>query len=241
MSADRGKLLLAQDEQTPREVLADRLRRVGFLVETVSNSHVTMEALGIRALDVLLADLDLPGNAPQDLQRFVRQAQATLPVVLMTAHPTVDSAVEAFRLGVVDYITKPIHVRKLVARLDIAITKSRALQAFAGAEQRALAFAESAADLEHAVAVFSSAAAANPRPPSESPTDPLARLNAQDMARLSPRELEITRLFALGSGVSAVATTLRLSPNTVRNHVKSVFVKLRVHSQVAFLSKLAGH
>jgi DNA-binding NarL/FixJ family response regulator len=242
MSGARGNVLVADDEHGSRDILGRSLRKEGFLVEAVCNGKEALQALRNGVFDVLLADLNMPGNARLELLTLMRDEQVLLPVVLMTGAPTIDSAIGALRLGVLDYITKPFELDELVTRLDVAIEKGRALHALADAKQRAQFFAESVAVLELAINAFTGPAPA--RASSASPDkrlDPLANLSPDELSRLSPREREITRLLALGNGVGSVATTLNLSPNTVRNHIKSIFVKLQVHSQLALLSKLAGH
>jgi DNA-binding NarL/FixJ family response regulator len=242
MSVQRGRVLLAEPDQAQRERLTHELARAGFTVNAVNDGKAAAEALQLGAFDVLLAEIHMPGNSHLELVSVIRDHEILLPVVLMTGQPSVDSAVGALRLGVVDYITAPPEFDELVIRLDTAISKGRAVQALADAEQRALVFAESVATLERAIAAFSTATPAGPNSSSRPPhAEPLAHLGADELARLSPREREIARLLALGTPVISVATTLALSPNTVRNHIKSIFVKLRVHSQLALLSKLAGH
>jgi DNA-binding NarL/FixJ family response regulator len=242
MSVQRGRVLLAEPDQAQCEQLTRALERAGFAVDAVNGGKAAAEALQHGDFDVLLAEIHMPGNSHLELVSVIREREILLPIVLMTGQPSVDSAVGALRLGVVDYITTPPELDDLVVRLDTAISKGRAVHALTDAEQRAAVFSESVAALERAIAVFSSATPAGPNPSSRpARAEPLAQLSADELARLSSREREIARLLALGKAVGSIATTLALSPNTVRNHIKSIFAKLRVHSQLALLSKLAGH
>jgi DNA-binding NarL/FixJ family response regulator len=242
MSVQRGRVLLAEPDQVQREQLTSALSRVGFTVDAVNDGKAAAQTLQLGDFDVLLAESHMPGNSHLELVSVIRDHELLLPVILMTGQPSVDTAVDALRLGVLDYITTPPELDELVDRLDTAISKGRAVRALADAEQRALVFTESVAALERAITVFSTATPAALNPSSRPPyAEPLAQLSAEELARLSPREREIARLLALGKAVLSIATTLALSPNTVRNHIKSIFAKLRVHSQLALLSKLAGH
>jgi DNA-binding NarL/FixJ family response regulator len=241
MSSSRGDVLLAEDEASLRELHRRGLRRAGFSVLGVGTGTEAAKAFGARTFDVLLADINMPGNANLELLSFIRDSGVSVPVVLMTRQPTIDSAIDALRHGVVDYLTKPVDLNLLLPRLDEAIQKGRTLRALADVKRLAAAFAESVATLEGALCMAGQVLAPNPnRVATDIALDPLAHL-AAEVERLSPRELEVARLLALGNAVQDVASTLDLSPNTVRNHVKSVFAKLRVHSQVELLSKLAGH
>ena len=242
MNHERGEVLLAEDESTLREQYGRGLRKAGFSVLDVGTGKEAAKAFNARSFDVLLADIDIPGNANLELLNFIRARGFSVPVVLMTRQPTIDSAIGALRHGVVDYITKPLDMAALVPRLDEAIQKGRTQRALADVKRIATAFAESVATLEAALCLSGQMSPAPPsRFPAELPLDPLGYMAAEELERLSPRELEVARLLAMGKAVGDVASALDLSPNTVRNHVKSVFVKLRVHSQVELLRKFAGH
>lgn len=239
MSSDRGEVLLAEDEAPLRDLHGRGLRQAGFSVLGVGSGKEAAQAFGSRKFDVLLADVNMPGNGNLELLSVIRDRGVSMPVILMAQKPTIENLLDALRHGVVDYLTKPLDLSTLAPRLDEAIQKGRTLRALADVKRLAAAFAESVATLEEALCL------AGQRPTQTSarfsePPDPLAQI-ASEVERLSPRELEVARLLALGKAVQDVASTLDLSPNTVRNHVKSVFAKLRVHSQVELLSKLAGH
>ena len=227
MNSERGDILLAENEAPVRELHGKDLRRAGFSVLGVGSGPEVASAMGERRFDLLLADINMPGNTNLELLRFIRDRGVTMPVVLMTQRPTIDSAVEALRSGVVDYLTKPVDLKSLMPRLDEAIQKGRTLRALADVTRIAAAFADSVSTLETALcAAGQGRPPPSSRTPSEAPTDPLALVAAGEVERLSPRELEVARLMGLGKGIADVASALDLSPNTVRNHVKSVFVKL---------------
>ncbi len=240
MSSERGEVLLAEDEAPLRDLHGRGLRQAGFSVLGVGSGKEAAQAFGSRKFDVLLADVNMPGNGNLELLSVIRDRGVSVPVILMAQKPTIENLLDALRHGVVDYLTKPLDLSTLATRLDEAIQKGRTLRALADVKRLAAAFAESVATLEEALCLAGQRPTHTSARFSESPPDPLAQI-ASEVERLSPRELEVARLLALGKAVQDVASTLDLSPNTVRNHVKSVFAKLRVHSQVELLSKLAGH
>jgi DNA-binding NarL/FixJ family response regulator len=241
MSAARGKVLLAEEDHGLRDILRRTLLREGFSVAAVRSGEDSPNAFQGGPFDVFLADLDLAGNGELELLTQLREG-VLLPVVLMMGQPTLPTAARALRLGVIDYITKPLDFEELVMLLDGAISRGRAVRALTDAQQRAVIFTESVAALELAIALGGTARPARAKPSArEIQLDPLAYLSAEELERLSRRERQVTRPLALGHAIADIAVSLDLSPNTVRNHVKSIFLKLRVHSQLALLSKLAGH
>lgn len=193
----RGAVLVAEDHASLRASLVAVLRRAGFTAEGAATGEEAAEHLAKTAFDVVLADINMPGNARLEL---LTKAQALgVAVVLMTGQPSVDSAVGALQGGAVDYITKPIAAEQILLRLDAAVLKQRALRAS---------------------------------------VDGVEALDPEELARLSPRERQVVELLARGHAAKDVASKLALSANTVRNHVKSIFAKLRVHSQVELLVRL---
>ncbi len=129
-------LLLAEDEDNLRRVLAARLRRDGYEVLAVADGHQALEALGRHHFDVVLTDLRMPGLGGMELLRRVMKQEPSLPVVILTAHGTVDLAVEALKSGAFDFLTKPVDRRELGLVLGKACA-SRRLSAD-GAEEPAV-------------------------------------------------------------------------------------------------------
>ncbi len=242
MSTGRGSVLLAEDDERERKALSRALRGAGFTVEAADGGQEAIAALSRRSFDLLLADINMPGISGMELLAFVRDRAVGVAVVLMTGLPTVDTAVGALRDGAVDYITKPLKPELLFARLDTAINKQRVRGALEHAKEQAAAFARSVQDLNLAMALV------GPLAPSIHSADSAGTIGVSEgrkfseaaLAVLSPREREITMLIAQGNSTGDVAAELNLSTNTVRNHVKSIFSKLRVHSQLELVSKLMG-
>jgi len=195
--AGRGAVLVAEDQASLRALLVTQLSRAGFTADGAATGADAAVLLAERSFDVLLADINMPGNAELEL---LSQAQSLgAAVVLMTGAPSVDTAIGALQGGALDYLKKPIDPELLLQRLDSAVAKSRAAKA--------------------------------------SRTS-LRELPTADLERLSTREREVLSLLAVGMPAKEVAQSLGLSANTVRNHVKSIFLKLRVHSQVELQIRL---
>lgn len=104
--------LVIEDEENSLSALAELVGNEGFTVSKARTLHAAMEVLQEETPDVLLVDLVLPDGSGMD---FLREAQMNsgTDVVLITGHASVDTAVEALRMGVSDYLTKPVDIPRL--------------------------------------------------------------------------------------------------------------------------------
>ncbi|MEM6959643.1 MAG: response regulator [Myxococcota bacterium] len=126
-SAEPQTVLVADDEHNLRRVLRAQLLRDGFEVIDVADGEAALEALEEHHVDVLITDLRMPKRDGMSLLREAASRHPDVPVIMITAHGTVDTAVEALKVGAFDYVTKPFdrdELRHVVAKA----TKTRALQ-----------------------------------------------------------------------------------------------------------------
>lgn len=105
--ATRKQILIADDEPNLRRILAAQLSRDGYDVETVDDGSAAAEFLADNHVDVLISDLRMPGMDGMQLLKHVVDEHPAIAVVMITAHGTVDTAVEALKVGAFDYVTKP--------------------------------------------------------------------------------------------------------------------------------------
>ena len=103
-----ARILVADDEAGIREFMEDALAGDGHEVETAADGDAAARALDRRSFDLLITDLRMPGQSGLSLLRKVRAEQPEVQVIVLTAHGTVDTAVEAMKLGAFDYLQKPI-------------------------------------------------------------------------------------------------------------------------------------
>ena len=234
LSKGRGRILFADDDVRVLGPTATALSLHGFAVTAVESGVAALAALELELPDALLLDINMPGNHGLELVQALSERGGLIPVVLLTGYPTLDTAVEAVRLGVVDYITKPYKMSELLERLDLAVHRARVLRSLDEAESVADELARSLqalTQLRHHAAGRSSAA---PR------SGALGGVVADDWDRLSVRERDVLAELARGRAPLEIAQALELATNTVRNHLKSIFLKLGVNSQVELLGKLAS-
>jgi two-component system response regulator AtoC len=111
--ATRKRVLIAEDEQNLRWVLGAILGREGYEVIHAADGEEALELLGQQPVHTLVTDLRMPRLDGMELLRRVRQEWPGLPVVMITAHGTVENAVEAVKLGAFDYIEKPFEQEQI--------------------------------------------------------------------------------------------------------------------------------
>ncbi len=117
-SKTRGNILVAEDELAVRESLAEVLREEGYEVTAVADGTEAVRALEEREFDLVLSDIRMPGADGLEVLRRTREIAPQTLVLLMTAHATVETAVEAIRRGAQDYLLKPIIFDDLLHKID---------------------------------------------------------------------------------------------------------------------------
>ncbi|HLL55540.1 MAG TPA: sigma-54 dependent transcriptional regulator, partial [Myxococcaceae bacterium] len=102
-----AKVLVIDDEANLRKVLAAMLRRDGFDVTVAENGEQGLAEFHKNGADIVVTDLVMPRVGGMEVLGTIRAANSDVPVIIITAHGTVDSAVDAIKAGAFDYITKP--------------------------------------------------------------------------------------------------------------------------------------
>jgi two-component system, NtrC family, response regulator AtoC len=115
-----ARILVADDEPGLREFITDALELDGHVIVPAPDGKVAAKLLDERGFDLVITDLKMPGLDGMAILRKVRSEQPETEVIVMTAHGTVDNAVEAMKLGAFEYLQKPLsgpdELRLLVAR-----------------------------------------------------------------------------------------------------------------------------
>ena len=117
MLRGKGQILVVDDEANLRRVLSVQLEREGFEVHTAEDGQQATEVFRQHHVDLIISDLRMPKLDGMGLLRASMQDDPTRPVVIVTAHGTIDSAVEALKNGAFDFIRKPFdkeEVRRIV-------------------------------------------------------------------------------------------------------------------------------
>jgi len=119
------KVLVIEDDETVRDVLRTFLVEKGFTVTLAESGETGLDSLRSGKFDLLLTDLVMPGVTGMDVLREVIGSKINVPVIVMTAFGTVQTAVEAMRHGAFDYITKPFNLDELMIVIDKALSVSK--------------------------------------------------------------------------------------------------------------------
>jgi two-component system nitrogen regulation response regulator NtrX len=121
-----AQILVVDDEADIRELVRDILSEEGYAVEAAANAAEARAACARHAPDLVLLDIWMPDTDGISLLREWQQTQAmTAPVVMMSGHGTVETAVEATRLGAIDYVEKPLSLAKLLRTVQRALDEGK--------------------------------------------------------------------------------------------------------------------
>lgn len=145
-----GRILLADDEPVFAEATADLLRREGYEVDTVGDAPSAMAAVDATAYDLVISDLEMPGNDDMALLRRITETSGGLPVIVLTGYPSLRSAMTCIDLPCAGYLTKPVEFHQLLGRIRTAVQRYRAYQAMRRSEERVAEWRQEMAQLASA-------------------------------------------------------------------------------------------
>src|SRR5580692_793945 len=112
--SEKPSILVVEDEAKMRRLLELELADQDFRAQTVADAETALKLLNTNQFDLIVTDLKLPGMSGMEFLQAVKRANAAIPIVVMTAFGTVESAVEAMKIGASDYVTKPFSLAELV-------------------------------------------------------------------------------------------------------------------------------
>ena len=118
-------ILVVDDEAGVRASLAGILGDEGYAVHVVETGEAALAALAARRFDLVLLDVWLPGQDGLGILSRVREADAELPVVVISGHGTIETAVKAVRLGAQDFVEKPLSLEKTLLAVRNALRRGR--------------------------------------------------------------------------------------------------------------------
>lgn len=136
------RILVVEDEESYREALQAGLRKEGYDIELAADGIEGLRRFAERPPDLVLLDVLLPGMSGTEVCRRMRDL-APVPVIMVTALDSEVDVVLGLELGAADYVTKPYHLRELVARIQAVLRRVSPPPALASVS----AVAESAADI----------------------------------------------------------------------------------------------
>lgn len=126
MNATSAKILVADDEPLYLRTTGDLLRRAGYDCTCVTDANMAKAKLKQETFDLLLSDLNMPGNLQLELLHEQHQSQTHIPTIVVTGVPSLPSAIESIRLGIADYLLKPVRFEDLLRSVQRVLSRSHA-------------------------------------------------------------------------------------------------------------------
>ncbi|MBI3014137.1 MAG: sigma-54-dependent Fis family transcriptional regulator [Candidatus Tectomicrobia bacterium] len=121
----REKILIIDDEEGIRQLFVRLLHGAKYEVHPFERGAPALESMQRETYDLVITDLRMPGMDGMEVLERVRQERPELPVIVLTGHGTVESAVEAMKRGAYDYITKPVQPEEIELTIEKALREKR--------------------------------------------------------------------------------------------------------------------
>ena len=121
-----ANILVVDDEMGIRELLSEILGDEGHAIQLAENAQQAREARAAGAPDLVLLDIWMPDtDGVTLLKEWQRDGMLTMPVIMMSGHATIDTAVEATRIGALNFLEKPIALQKLLKAVQQGLTRAQ--------------------------------------------------------------------------------------------------------------------
>jgi DNA-binding response OmpR family regulator len=130
-----AKILIVDDEEVARLTLAEILRLEGYDIKSVSSGEAAVEALRCESFDVMILDLKMAGMNGIEVLQAVMDTLPDLSVIVLTAYGTIDTAIQAIRYHVHDYLLKPVSPEQVLESIEDALAKRRQVHFTAAREE----------------------------------------------------------------------------------------------------------
>jgi two-component system, NtrC family, response regulator GlrR len=129
---EKATVLILDDDAELCTLLSMRLEARGYRVESAGTAREGLEKVGRASYDAMILDLRLPDSTGLDVLADVRARKPDLPIIMLTAHGTIETAVEAMQRGAFGFLTKPFHDHELLQKLAHAVENSGLRREVAG-------------------------------------------------------------------------------------------------------------
>ena len=120
---DGRHILVVDDEEDVRETLQSVLKSMNYIPHVAADGHEALEIIKNVKIDVVLSDLYMPEMDGIQLLKKVKATNKNVVFLMITAHPTIETAVEAIKKGAYDYLTKPFHIEEVRLKINRALEK----------------------------------------------------------------------------------------------------------------------
>jgi len=122
------RVLLVDDEKEFAEALAERLAFRGLIVRISLSGADALEKLQHEESDVVVLDLSMPGMSGTETLRLIKQIKPAVQVIMLTGHATIQSGMDALKLGAYTYLLKPTEINDLISQINKAHAERQPLE-----------------------------------------------------------------------------------------------------------------
>ena len=211
-------ILIVDDERAMCELIETALQMRGYQTASCQSADHALQIMGEREFDVVLTDVRMPGTSGLQLCQQINDRRPDLPVVVMTAFGTLETAVDAMRSGAYDFITKPVELEVLSLTIGRAVERRRLAQQIHLLEQQVGA--------EHRFGELLGE------------SEPMVRLYDQ-LSKVALSEASILITGESGTGKELVARSIH--QNSPRDGKPFVAINCAAMSETLLESELFGH
>jgi len=121
--SDDIHILVVDDEEDVRDTLHNVLKSMNYIPHVAASGSEALDIIQDNQIDVVLSDLYMPEMDGIELLKKVRVDNKNMIFLMITAHPTIETAVEAIKKGAYDYLTKPFHIEEVRLKINRALEK----------------------------------------------------------------------------------------------------------------------
>ncbi|MCD6375830.1 MAG: sigma-54-dependent Fis family transcriptional regulator [Caldisericaceae bacterium] len=116
-------ILVVDDEQEVRDTLYNVLKSLDYIPHVAASGKEALEIIKKEPIDVVLSDLYMPEMDGIELLKRVKAINSKVVFLMITAHPTIETAVDAIKKGAYDYLTKPFHIEEVRLKINRALER----------------------------------------------------------------------------------------------------------------------
>jgi DNA-binding response OmpR family regulator len=119
------RILVAEDEENTRRATLRSLQLAGYYVEGAINGSEAIRKLNESEFDLLLLDVRMPDMDGVEVMKRLEKTGRSIPIIILTAYATLESAISAVKAGAVDYLIKPQHIQEILTAIEKALIKKQ--------------------------------------------------------------------------------------------------------------------
>ena len=128
-------ILVVDDERNIRNGLCEALELGGYRAQSATDGQDALTIISQREIDLIITDLRMPRMGGEELLRRITESWPTVPVIILTGHATIESAVQAMRGGAYDFLTKPVNLDRLLELVKRALSMRELVMRYRGLQE----------------------------------------------------------------------------------------------------------